>query len=175
MFCFLSLVLAASPSKKGPGFIKWSRCRERVALWVRAHTVRVWLRQEQWPGKPTHKRNIWLFTYLALNCCSNRILHQRRNLEGEEQRKQEGEGRGRWSISFMILYAMLKISISSSFLKSHFVCWNAEGFIWLRFRLRVREKSSGQWLRGREASSGSVRLWVPIWLQVWIGVRSPSS
>lgn len=39
-----------------------------------------------------------------LNTFVNRISRQRRNLEGEGQRKPEGEGRRRWSISFVTIH-----------------------------------------------------------------------
>lgn len=128
---------------------------------------------------------IWLFGDVRLNNLSNRILHQRRNLEDEVQRKQEAEGRKRWTISFCCTSKIFWVffchgSVISSFLffsNPLFLCDVAEGIIWLGLGLwvRVREESSGQRLRGREASTSSVRLRVPVRLQVWIRLRSTSS
>lgn len=59
-------------------------------------------------------------------------------------------------------------------LSSLFLCDIAEGFVWLWFRLGIGigEESSRQRLGGREASTGCVWLRIPVWLKVWIGIRS---
>ena len=119
---------------------------------------------------------------------SHRILLQKRKPVAEVERKQEAEGRKRWASALShiwvsvvrVEYFLSWLSVISSYMsgsKSLFLCDVAEGVIWLGLRLRigVREESSGQRLRRREASASSVRLWIPVRLKVWFRLRSASS
>lgn len=103
--------------------------------------------------------------------------------ESRRQREEKGDPSALSHIRVYVVHVEYFLSwlfVVSSYIseyKSLFLCDAAEGIIWLGLRLGIgiREESSGQRLRGREASTSSVRLWIPVRLKVWFRLRSASS